>query len=180
MTGSVLKNLSLFSNLCGQKAMPNVVLATTMWSKVENNEGLEREAELKSDFWGKMMEDGCKIARFVGTYESAWEIIDCHAQRRNAEVLLPFEALDGELRHNNTPASVALNKELEKPIRDRENVARVLEHQAKKQDNGVVVNQLNEWKTQLDDSIDQCAKQFERRKIPFTRRVRLFFSRKRR
>jgi hypothetical protein len=179
MTGSVLKNLRIFSSLCGQRAMPNVVLATTMWGKVDKNEGSEREAELKNDFWEDMVEDGCRIARFANTHESAWKIIGSHLERRNVDVSLPREVVDDSLRLNETKAGIALNKELEKLIKDRKDAARMLEHQAKKQDNELVVNQLNERKAQLDDHIHQVAGQLLELKIPFTRRVRLFFSRKR-
>ena len=71
MTGTLLKNLQIFTSLCGQKAMPNVVIATTMWGKVEKREGEEREEELKSDFWRDMLANGCRTERFENSYESA-------------------------------------------------------------------------------------------------------------
>ena len=75
MTGALLKNLQMFANLCGQKAMPNVVIATTMWDRVSKEEGNEREDELKRDFWTGMVADGCRTERFENTYDSAWCII---------------------------------------------------------------------------------------------------------
>ena len=56
--------------------MPNVVIATTMWSKVDKDEGEQREAELKNKFWAEVRADGCKTERFENTYQSAWDIID--------------------------------------------------------------------------------------------------------
>jgi hypothetical protein len=87
MTGSMLRNLELFASLCGQKAMPNVVIATTMWGKVEKEEGEQREAELKSEFWAKMQADGCKTERFENTYDSAWHIIGRPAEKDGVRVL---------------------------------------------------------------------------------------------
>jgi hypothetical protein len=75
MTGALLENLQIFANFCGQKAMPNVVIATTMWDKVDEEEGNEREDELKRDFWTGMVADGCRTERFENTYDSAWRII---------------------------------------------------------------------------------------------------------
>jgi hypothetical protein len=75
MSGSAMKNLQLFSRLCGQKAMPNVVIATTMWSKVEKSEGEQREIELQREFWKDMLQAGCTVKRFEDTYESAWNIV---------------------------------------------------------------------------------------------------------
>ena len=175
----MLKNLRIFTSLCGQKAMPSVVLATTMWDRVDRVEGKVREEELRRDYWKEMLANGCKTGRFSGTYESAWRIIGTHAQSRNAEILLPREMVDDELRVNETQAGVALHKELEKLIKDRKDAARKLEQQAKTQGNELVVHQLNEQKTQLDDHINQVADQLRRLKIPFSRKVTLFFSGKR-
>jgi len=71
----------------GSKAMPNVVIATTMWSKVSENEGRKREDELKDMFWKEMMSNGCKTKRFKDTFDSAWDIVGMnlcthHADRR--------------------------------------------------------------------------------------------------
>jgi len=55
--------------------MPNVVIATTMWDRVSEEEGNEREDELKRDFWTGMVADGCRTERFENTYDSAWRII---------------------------------------------------------------------------------------------------------
>jgi chromosome condensin MukBEF ATPase and DNA-binding subunit MukB len=179
MTGSVLKNLRVFTGLCGQEAMPNVILATTMWSKVDEAEGKEREDELKEDFWKDMVADGCKTERFLGTHESAWHVIGNHPQIRNAEVLLPRELVDEELHINETQAGIALNKELEQLIKDRKDATRMLAQQAKKQGNELVVNQLNQRKAQIDDNINRLADQLRSLKVPFSRKVVLFFSRKR-
>jgi hypothetical protein len=76
MNGPVLKNLHVLPNLLGSKAMPNVVIATTMWSQVSQEEGIAREMALKSKFWNGMLAEGCRIERFTDTHISAWNIID--------------------------------------------------------------------------------------------------------
>ena len=100
MTGSTLRNLETFASLCGQKAMPNVVIATTMWGKVEKEEGEQREEELKSEFWAKMQVDGCKTARFENTYESAWRVIDSPAKENlpTPSSLAPKKTADPQLQ----------------------------------------------------------------------------------
>jgi len=81
MTGSILKNLQTFATLCDKSAMPNFVIATTMWAKVDTEEGIQREEELKRDFGSKMKADGCRIERFENTEESAWHIIGSLVER---------------------------------------------------------------------------------------------------
>ena len=72
MTGSLLKNLRMFIGLCGQKAMPNVVIATTMWGEVKTEHGERREKELKDTFWKDLLDKGCRVERFEDTYESCY------------------------------------------------------------------------------------------------------------
>jgi len=76
MTGSLLKSLKIFTNLCGQEVMPNVVIATTMWGEVKTEHGERREKELKDTFWKDLLDRGCRVERFEDTYESAWFVID--------------------------------------------------------------------------------------------------------
>jgi len=73
MTGSLVKNLQTIKDF--QTAMPHIVIATTMWSEVNEAIGKRREDELKNDFWQDLMRNGCEVARFEETYRSAWDIV---------------------------------------------------------------------------------------------------------
>jgi len=175
MTGSVLKNLEMFATLCGQEAMPNVIIATTMWSEVQKAKGERREQELKRDFWKDMVADGCRTERFEDTYESAWRIIGSLRERARAPVLLSHEIVDNHLRLNETEAGIALNKELEKLIKDRKDAARKLRERARNQNDELVVQELNKQQVEIEEKIRRTSDQLRELKIPFTRRVRLFF-----
>jgi hypothetical protein len=91
MTGSLLNNLNLFVNLCGQNAMPNVILATTMWSEVRETTAVRREDELRKGFWKDLVAAGCRIERFEGTHESAWRIIRDVLQKSSINVIIQEE-----------------------------------------------------------------------------------------
>jgi hypothetical protein len=174
VNGSVLKNLHILPSLLGSKAMPNVVIATTMWKKVTGDEGISREDELKRKFWNEMLVDGCRIERFTDTRDSAWRIIDGPAKTDGAKVLLPHEMVDIRLRLNETGAGVALNRELARLIKDQKDAARRLTELVNSQDNELVVQELNGRKAELDETIRKTAAQLHQMKIPLTRRVRLF------
>ena len=81
MSGPAFKNLKMFRLLCGDSALPNVVLATTRWTnpthKQEYQEQQERQAELLSrpDYWGDLIHQGATSALYDGTYASALSII---------------------------------------------------------------------------------------------------------
>jgi hypothetical protein len=72
---SLLKNLQTFTSLCGQRVIPDVVIATTMWAEVKLENGERREASLKTRLWEDMLASGCRVERFQHTYESAWQVV---------------------------------------------------------------------------------------------------------
>ena len=67
----------MFQELCGRDNFQNVVLVTTMWNEVSQDEGQRREEELQNDFWHLMIRLGSTTHRFDLTEDSAWDIIDC-------------------------------------------------------------------------------------------------------
>lgn len=179
MAGSVLKNLQMFARLCGQKAMPSVVLVTTMWCGVDSETGTRRENQLMDGFWTEMVTNGCRVERFDNTYKSAWCIIGGLAEKRTADMLLPREMVDLKMRLNETQAGVTLSKQLEKLLKDQRDAARMLEKQTEKMGNDVIaLNPLKERKAQIEENIDKVADQLRILRVPFNRKVRLFFSRK--
>lgn len=75
MTGSVLKNFHVFEDIYGRAAHKKVTLVTTMWDNIKEERGLQREEELKKEYWQEAIAAGAKMVRFQGTFESAWSII---------------------------------------------------------------------------------------------------------
>ena len=176
MTGSALKNLEVFASLCGQKAMPHVILATTMWDELKDkNTGVQREKELKTDFWKGMLADGCRTERFDNTYESAWHIVGSLAKKDRAPVLLQREIVDIQLRLNETQAGKTLYRQLDQLIKDHQDATRKLGEQANKQGNALVVQELNARKAEIDEKIQQTSGQLRQLKISFARRFVMFF-----
>lgn len=96
MTASVLEALKTFASLCAGKASPNVIIATTMWGNVSEEEGEEREEQLNREFLPKM--GGSKTLRFERTYASAWRIIGSVTEKDQAEGLLVSEIVDNGRR----------------------------------------------------------------------------------
>lgn len=71
VTHHTTKNLEMFRKLTGEKNLKNVVLATSMWDKVSESEGIRREEELKGKFWKLLIAMGAKTVRHHDTPESA-------------------------------------------------------------------------------------------------------------
>jgi len=173
MSGTAMKNLRLFRSLCGKDAMPNIIIVTTMWSKVTEEEGIEWQTVLKNEVWNDMLDQGCSVERFANTRESAWHVIDSLSGNDRANVLVSSEIVDHHLRLNETQAGGVLSKELERLIKAQKEAERKLK-QAGNHDDSIVREELSEIETKISQTVDE----FQRLKIPFTRKILLFFFKK--
>ena len=109
MSGSAVKYHKMFQNLCGNEALKNVILVTTMWDEVEEEEGKDRETELstKPEYWKTMLDLGCRTSRFYNNTESARDIISKFQDAR-CTVLLQREMVDLRLELAETSAGRTL------------------------------------------------------------------------
>lgn len=78
VAGSSYKNLRMLRSLCGDSNLANVVLTTTMWDKVGEREGNEREKELLNtgNFWGDLKKDRAKVRRLNDSVLSAAGLVE--------------------------------------------------------------------------------------------------------
>ena len=107
MGGSPLKHLKMFQKLCGDEALKNVVLVTTMWGEVGEEEGSNRENELTTKYWNTMIESGSHTSRFYNDTKSALDIVSQFQDARCA-VLLQKELVDMHLELAETSAARTL------------------------------------------------------------------------
>ena len=109
----------MFKVLCGTKSLTNVVLATTMWNTLTNEEAvlkgkkLEEELRTTPEFWGDMIDEGSNILRYSGTAASALEIVD-HIMNLNGSVVLDIrrQMVDEKKKLRDTPAGQEVRKEI--------------------------------------------------------------------
>jgi hypothetical protein len=117
MSGSAQRYFEMFNCLCGERNLGNVVLLTTMWSELSNQgKGLERERELRNDFWNAMSAQGSTIRRFDGSKSMA-EAFVCRLMRKQNIVLdIQDELVDQGLRLDETKAGRLIVPRLEQSI----------------------------------------------------------------
>ena len=96
----------MLQNLCGTgiDALKKVVLVTTMWDEVDEEEGNNRENELTTIYWKRMIELGCHTSRFYNDTESALDIVS-QFQNARCTVLLERELVDLYLESAETSAA---------------------------------------------------------------------------
>jgi len=117
MEHSSLDNLGMFKKLCGTACLKNVVLATTMWDDLRDQEvGDIRETELKTDpeFWGDMVDLGSTVMRQDRGKTSALEIVDYILNLRGPRVVtrIAVEMVDDKKRLRDTGAGEESRKQL--------------------------------------------------------------------
>ncbi|KAH6629648.1 P-loop containing nucleoside triphosphate hydrolase protein [Boeremia exigua] len=90
MSGSARRYLEMFTRLCGDRNLENVVLLTTMWSELKDQgKGMERERELRREFWDAMESRGSKIRKFDGTQSMASALV--HRLQRKPDIVLEIQ-----------------------------------------------------------------------------------------
>lgn len=75
VSGTSRKNIKMFHSLCGEASLGNVRIVTTNWGRVTEQEGNDREADLKSGAFKALIGAGAQMHRHANTVESAREII---------------------------------------------------------------------------------------------------------
>ncbi len=92
MQGSAKRNIMMFKKLCGDDALENVILATTMWDTIESELGAAREKQLidTKEFWGYMAAKGSRVYRHENTHESAMRLIG-HFVKADTKVTLEIQ-----------------------------------------------------------------------------------------
>jgi len=122
MEGSSVKNLRMLRELCGEKNLSNVILCTTMWGKVSEEEGRKREEELKSTwtFWGSLISCGAEVVRHKGDLTASARKIAGSLIKKDTIVLQLQQELDWNGNLSDTSAGRALTGEIEDMKRKHE------------------------------------------------------------
>jgi hypothetical protein len=161
MQGSAKRNLVMFKKLCGDNALRNVILGTTMWDKVQEAEGCRREEELAEtpDFWGWMLSKGSVMLRHENNRTSALALVDRILNRNSTVILELQEELVGAHKPlSDTGVGRELKREIEREReRYKQELAQVraeMEESRKKRDSEMTAD-LEDVKKELKGKIEK-------------------------
>lgn len=84
----------MFCNLCGEGQFRHVVVLTTFWDDVTNEEGTKRERRLKSKFFKELVQGGARFMRHNGSPGSAEKV------RNHVLTLSPTNISQPQSKHN--------------------------------------------------------------------------------
>lgn len=172
MTGTPRKNLEMFRSLCGNRAIRNVILATTKWSEVVGDIGARREQQLSEKYWDHMLQLGSKMYRFDVTRESAWAMVsDILASAKDHPVdslRIQEELVELKQIIPETEAGRALRFTLKESLETQHKMAEQLRRQ------GGPTEDLRKTLEENQNKIRSILHQIQELKIPFSRRILAF------
>ncbi|TVY15502.1 hypothetical protein LARI1_G005745, partial [Lachnellula arida] len=163
MSGSSIKNLSMFRKLCGGDNMSKVCLVTTMWDKVTDEEGSTRERHLQRSetFWRTMIASGSSIRRHDRGIQSAQEVIRSMLVNKPTTIKLQDEIVSGKTLVE-TDAGASINEEILKMKKKHEEDLDVLKDEmalAMAQDNKKLQAKLQADHARIVSKLEQQSEQ---------------------
>ncbi|KAL2691414.1 hypothetical protein Neosp_001799 [[Neocosmospora] mangrovei] len=172
MTGSSLTYLNLFRSLVGEDALENVVLVTSMWNRLrdeDRSQGLQREQELLDTYWSPMLIKGSYVFQFDGTTESALSLVYHLAQKKAVVLKVQKEIMDQDKSVLGTSAGQYLGRKL---VHDTESYrARADELEARLQEelrgqpqDRDLIRMLRQDKAQTEELLKHLEESMERMK----------------
>ncbi|KAF9450888.1 hypothetical protein P691DRAFT_809235 [Macrolepiota fuliginosa MF-IS2] len=180
MTGSQLRNLRMFGELCGDVAMNQVILVSNMWQKVKPEVGAAREGELKTTFWKPLIDKGSRIERLKNADPSeAWRIVEqlIKAGGERQAVLLQEELVELQKKLNETEAGKMAYSALQKVLDSQKEVIKSLLAQLgeSNEPDPSLVRELKKEQQRVQQEFQKTFEQAKKQKIPLGRRIMAFF-----
>jgi len=75
MTQPPFPHYQMFQRLCGEGFHARVLLVTTMWEKLLNQDAGERKKVILERHWSKMIDKGSAVVCHNGDKQSAWDVV---------------------------------------------------------------------------------------------------------
>lgn len=120
MRGTAKNNLNMFQAMCGNEPMSSVVIATTMWSRIDGKTGLDLQKQLSDRYWNTMIDAGSQVIRHDDNSASALHIIDCIINRGKKVKM----GLQTQLLNGNMLEETSAGQQLRSKVIDEQNRAR--------------------------------------------------------
>lgn len=168
MAGSSLASLRMFEKICGPECFPQITIATSFWSLLQDDEskiGEEREKTLRDDdmFFGKLIKGGAKMKRYADSYEDARDIVESFFERQKDVVLaIQREMVDGRMALVQTSVGQYLNGDLE-AVRDK--YERTLQELSREYDEAIAEEQDEDTVTTISEEKKVCEERIKQSEV---------------
>jgi hypothetical protein len=169
MGGVSRTNLRMFRQLCGPESLQNVVIATTFWDKVDEEEGIAKINELKTNvnLFQPVVAAGGKIMRHDKRLTSAHSILDTILSNRPRPLLIQEEMAQG-MNLQQTAVGLELNATLTRLIEAHQRLLRVRTCMAQEKELEEPRNKVAHFeleKKKIQDPLNTKAKRNKRHRL---------------
>ena len=127
--GTSKRNLRMFQKLCGQDSFKNIIIVTTMWDRVTQEQGQQREQELKlsDELFKPLIDGGATMARHDGTRGSASIVIHDLSRRSDTIAQIVHELVTEKKGLLDTEAGMELQSDVRSVLLKHQEDLRILE-----------------------------------------------------
>ncbi|KAH7925403.1 hypothetical protein BV22DRAFT_440452 [Leucogyrophana mollusca] len=173
MLGTSRKNLAMFNKLCGKDALHNIILATTKWGDIEEEDGQCREEQLRGTFWKDMVSGGSRVTRFEDTRASAWDIVNLIVEKTPIDALqIQRELVDLQKILPETEAGDSMRASLKELVETHKQIVMQLQGADGLREDEDLQRKLQD----TEERLRSLLKQIQELKIPLGRRIMSLFS----
>ena len=167
------KNLRMFHSICGEGNLKNVRIVTTNWSRVNEQEGIDRETDLKHGAFKALVDAGAQMRRHANTLDSARQIMSELIPLQAVTMQVQKELHDGKTLADTTAGKVISEELVEmqkKHVQDMGDLKKGLELAAKTNDHVLRAKAVQERKVlegriaRVDADRAQLARTLEERR----------------
>ena len=170
MAATSVRHLRTFEELCGKDALENVILATTMWDEVDEATGKMEEERMKTKYWNKMLERRSTTGRFLGTYESALQLLEPlidAANLKRSSLLLQYEMVDMGKELTETSAGRRLFTRVQHIVSQRQEVIQQIQKEMRRPvKERASLQPLQEEHQKLSQSLESTIEEMRKLNLP--------------
>ena len=169
----------MFGKLCGDNPAEKVIFVTTMWDKISEDRGKEREGELRKNYWRPMLELGAKTDRFLQSHKAcAKDIVQRLVDSTTMATRFQEEMVEKKRAIVETEAAKTLYTQMQTLLSQHKETLADLREAARKRNNLQALADLEEWEARIQAELDKTFNGAKNLKIPLSRRIMQTFSSK--
>lgn len=153
-----MKNLQLFVRMVGKEQLENVVFVTTMWDKLKEKdlkEAIERDNELRDEYWGEFLSLGATATRFEGSQASAEGILSILLGKKDTQLKVLNQLVNDRKALRQTDVGAFLEPRVKQQEADYSDRIEELEQQLKLERNSSRKLNAQRWKRQAEEGKKQ-------------------------
>ncbi|KAF2108802.1 P-loop containing nucleoside triphosphate hydrolase protein [Lophiotrema nucula] len=115
-SGSARRFLKVFQEVCGENAIPNIALVTTMWSKSPHQIYLQRDVQLQNNWWAQLISKGALIFQYDGSRAMAETIVGQLFRERDVVLKIQHQLSNEHHLLEQTSAGALVSSEIEERL----------------------------------------------------------------